>query len=29
MKGDASNGLESAIKVLDAKLEQAAKELTE
>ena len=29
MKGDASNGLESAIKDLDAKLEQAAKELTE
>ena len=29
MKGDASNGLEAAIKTLDAKLEQAAKELTE
>jgi hypothetical protein len=29
MKGDASNGLEAAIKTLDTKLEQAAKELTE
>ena len=29
MKGDASNGLEAAIKALDTKLEQAAKELTE
>ena len=29
MKGDTSNGLESAIKTLDIKLEQAAKELTE
>ncbi len=29
MKGDTTNGLEAAIKTLDAKLEQAAKELTE
>ena len=29
MKGDASKGLEAAIKTLDAKLDQAAKELTE
>ena len=29
MKGDATNGLEAAMKALDAKLEQAAKELTE
>ena len=29
MKGDASKGLEAAIKTLDTKLEQAAKELTE
>ena len=29
MKDDASNGLEAAIKTLDTKLEQAAKELTE
>jgi phosphoglucomutase len=29
MKGDTSNGLEAAIKTLDTKLEQAAKELTE
>ena len=29
MKGDTSNGLEAAIKVLDEKLEKAAKELTE
>ena len=29
MKGDTSNGLDAAIKTLDTKLEQAAKELTE
>ena len=29
MKGDTTNGLEAAMKALDAKLEQAAKELTE
>jgi hypothetical protein len=29
MKGDTSNCLEAAIKTLDTKLEQAAKELTE
>ena len=29
MKGDTSNGIEAAIKTLDTKLEQAAKELTE
>ena len=29
MKGDTTNGLDAAIKTLDTKLEQAAKELTE
>ena len=29
MKGDAANGIDAGMKALDAKLEQAAKELTE